>query len=102
MMTNALPWLTTAANRIVVAGNGATVVLRGINRSGLEYAADLGGDFLDGAHMKVAEFEEIIDDWGAPAVPIPFSQSRVLDDATSAAYLLPSVAANDIPAHLSA
>jgi endoglucanase len=87
MMTNALPWLTTAANRIVIAGNGATVVLRGINRSGLEYAAPVSGDFLAGAHMTFGEFEEIIDDWGARAVRIPFSQSRVLDAETSAAYL---------------
>jgi endoglucanase len=83
----ALPWLTTAGNRIVSVEDGATVVLRGINRSGLEYADSVAGDFIAGARMSFSEIEEIVLGWGARVLRIPFSQSRVVDAATSAAYL---------------
>jgi hypothetical protein len=84
---NALPWLTTDGHRIVSVESGAPVMLRGINRSGLEYATPIGGDFLAGARLSFSEIEEIVNGWRARVVRIPFSQSRVLDAATSAAYL---------------
>lgn len=82
-----LPWLTTTGNRIISVESGAAVMLRGINRSGLEYAEPIGGDFLAGARLSFSEIEEIVNGWGARVLRIPFSQSRVLDAATSAAYL---------------
>jgi hypothetical protein len=81
-----LPWLTTAGNRIVTAG-GTPVVLRGINRSGLEYAHPIDGDFLAGAGLSFGEIEEIVRGWGARVVRIPFAQSRVLETASSAASI---------------
>jgi len=84
---NAVPWLTTFGNRIISAEDGALVVLRGINRSGLEYVEPIGGDFLAGARLSFSEIDEIVNGWGARVLRIPFSQSRVLDAATTAAYL---------------
>lgn len=84
---SALPWLTTAGNHIVSVEDERVVVLRGINRSGLEYAVPIGGDFLAGAGLSFSDIEEIVQGWGARVVRIPFSQSRVLDGSTSAAYL---------------
>src|SRR4029453_2030840 len=81
-----LSWLTTAGNRIVTA-EGTPRALRGINRSGLEYAHPIDGDFLAGARLSFAEIEEIVRGWGARVVRIPFAQSRVLEATTSAAYL---------------
>jgi hypothetical protein len=87
VVVNALSALTTAGRRIVSVESGARVALRGVNRSGLEYAEPVAGDFLAGARMSFGELEEIVDGWGARVVRFPFSQSRVLDAATSAAYL---------------
>jgi endoglucanase len=84
---SALPWLTTFGNQVVSAADGAVVVPRGINRSGLEYAEPIGGDFLAGAGLSFSEVEEIVQGWSARVVRIPFSQSRVLDASASAAYL---------------
>lgn len=84
---NALPWLATHGNHILNADSRQPVVLHGINRSGLEYAEPVGGDFLAGAGMSFSEIEEIVQGWGARVLRIPFSQSRVLDAGTSAAYL---------------
>ena len=83
---SSLSWLTTAGNRIVTV-DGTPVVLRGINRSGLEYAPPIGSDFLAGARLSFSEIEEIVHGWGARVVCIPFAQSRVLETTTSAAYL---------------
>jgi endoglucanase len=83
----ALPWLTTAGHRIVSVEDGAIVVLRGVNRSGLEYAHPIDGDFLAGAQLSRSEIQEIVCSWGARLLRIPFSQSRVLDPAIAPAYL---------------
>jgi endoglucanase len=87
VLMDVLPWLTTRGNRIISVESGATVMLRGVNRSGLEYAEPLGGDFLAGAGITFSEIQEIVQGWGARVVRIPFSQSRVLEAGTSAAYL---------------
>jgi endoglucanase len=81
-----LSWLTTAGNHILSA-DGTPVVLRGINRSGLEYAHPIAGDFLAGARLSFDEIEEIVRGWGARVVRVPFAQSRLLEPTTSAAYL---------------
>ena len=83
----ALPWLTTVQNRIVTVEDGAVVVLRGINRSGLEYAEPIGNDFLAGAALSLSEVQEIVHSWGARVLRIPFAQSRVLDPEIGATYL---------------
>jgi endoglucanase len=82
-----LPWLTTIGNQITTAEDGAARVLRGINRSGLEYAEPVAGDFLAGAGISLGEIEEIVNRWGARVLRIPFSQSRVLDPVIGPSYL---------------
>jgi endoglucanase len=82
-----LPWLTTVGNRTVRVDDGNVVRLRGINRSGLEYARPVDDDFLAGAQLSPAEIEHIVCGWGARVVRIPFSQSRVLDPDVGPAYL---------------
>jgi hypothetical protein len=52
--------------------------LRGLNRSGLEYAAPVDGSFLAGAAVTERELDEMILGWGANVVRIPFSQDRIL------------------------
>lgn len=84
---NALPWLTTLGRRIVAGETGAPVVLRGLNRSGLEYADPAGGDFLASVRFSLDDVQEMVHGWGARVLRIPFSQSRLLDSATRDAYL---------------
>ena len=51
--------LTTSGNRIVDAATGRAVLLRGVNRSGLEYAWPDEDGFASGAGISRAEIEYI-------------------------------------------
>lgn len=73
-----LPFLATAGNRIVNAGTGAPVLLRGVNRSGLEYSDPDEQGFLSGAGICRAEVQTIVRDWGCNIVRLPFNQDFVL------------------------
>ena len=64
--------LTTAGTSIVEARTGRPVLLRGVNRSGLEYSS------LEGAGITADEIEHIIRDWGANVIRLPFNQDRAL------------------------
>jgi hypothetical protein len=55
-------------------------VLRGLNRSGLEYAHPVAGDFLRGAGITDEELDTIVGQWGANVIRVPFNQARVLAD----------------------
>jgi endoglucanase len=70
--------LTTSGNRIVDAATGAAVRLRGVNRSGLEYAWPDEDGFASGAGISRAEIEWIATKWAANVMRLPFSQDRVL------------------------
>jgi hypothetical protein len=67
-----LPWLTVAGNRIVRATDGEPVLLRGINRSGMEYRGDSGEEWDE------AEFDRMACEWGANILRIPFNQDWAL------------------------
>lgn len=67
-----LPPLTIEGHQIVRAGTGEPVVLRGVNRSGLEYSPP------DGHGITPAEMEEIVTGWGSRIVRLPFNQDWVL------------------------
>jgi endoglucanase len=88
VLSNGLPGLKTLGNRIVRSDNSKVIRLRGLNRSGLEYAAPLHGDYLKGSGICADEFD-VIAGWGANLIRLPFCQQRVLSDdpAEAAAYL---------------
>ena len=73
-----LPLLTTSGNRIVNAGTGVPILLRGVNRSGLEYSDPDEQGFLSGAGICRAEVQTIVKDWGCNIVRLPFNQDFVL------------------------
>lgn len=75
----ALPRLATDGNRIIRRDTGEAVLLRGVNRSGLEYADPAGADFLAGAGITEGEIRHITQDWGASIIRLPFNQDRALN-----------------------
>ncbi len=68
-MNASLPPLATAGNRIVRADTGQPVLLRGVNRSGLEY----------GVRATREEIRRIVGEWRANIIRIPFTQRWALD-----------------------
>ncbi len=77
MLSRRLPPLYTLGNKIVNAETGYPVLLRGVNRSGLEYSAPGGQGSLASAGISESEFDEIAA-WGANLVRIPFNQDWAL------------------------
>jgi hypothetical protein len=55
------------------------VLLRGLNRSGLEYCSPEGDGSLTKAGISEAEFDEIIHTWKAKIIRIPFNQDWALE-----------------------
>ena len=72
-LSNGLPHLTTLDNRIVRADTGATVLLRGLNRSGLEYSEPDEQGFLSAAAITRSEIQTIVKEWGANIIRLPFN-----------------------------
>jgi aryl-phospho-beta-D-glucosidase BglC (GH1 family) len=77
-LSHGLPLLAAAGNRIVNAATGAPLLLRGLNRSGLEYSGPDEMGFLSGAGICRAEIQTIVTDWGCNIVRLPFNQDFVL------------------------
>ncbi|HSB18188.1 MAG TPA: cellulase family glycosylhydrolase [Bryobacteraceae bacterium] len=77
-LSNGLPFLTTEGNRIVRAGTRETVLLRGLNRSGLEYSEPDEQGFLSAAEISRNEIRTIVQEWGANVIRLPFNQDWVL------------------------
>src|SRR5262245_5016114 len=77
-LSSGLPPLTTAGNRIVRADTGEPILLRGVNRSGLEYSEPDEEGFLSSAEISQAEIGAIVQDWGANIIRLPFNQDWVL------------------------
>jgi hypothetical protein len=59
-LSRALAELTTSGNRIVRADSGEAVLLRGINRSGLEYTEPTADGFLAPAQLTQDEIREMV------------------------------------------
>jgi endoglucanase len=66
----ALPPLITSGNRILRSDTNQEVLLRGVNRSGLEYNAAAG--------ITEQEIREIVVGWGANTLRLPFNQDWAL------------------------
>jgi aryl-phospho-beta-D-glucosidase BglC (GH1 family) len=77
-LSNGLPRLTTLENRIVRADTKAEVMLRGLNRSGLEYSEPDEQGFLSAAEISRAEIRTIVNEWGANVIRLTFNQDWVL------------------------
>jgi aryl-phospho-beta-D-glucosidase BglC (GH1 family) len=77
-LSNGLPGLGTSGNRIINLANGQPVILRGVNRSGLEYAGPDEQGFLSGASLSRSEIEFIVKKWKCNIIRLPFNQDFVL------------------------
>jgi len=70
--------LRTSGNRIINGVTGAPVVLRGVNRSGLEYCGPDEQGFLSGAAISRAEIQFIVQQWHCTIIRVPINQDFVL------------------------
>ena len=77
-LSNGLPRLATSGNLIVEARTGAPILLRGVNRSGLEYSDPDEQGFLSGAAICRSEIQTIVRDWDCNIIRLPFNQDFVL------------------------
>jgi aryl-phospho-beta-D-glucosidase BglC (GH1 family) len=77
-LSHDLPWLETSGNRILRSDTAQPVLLRGVNRSGLEYSEPTDGGFLAGAEFTEDEVRAIVSDWGANIIRVPFNQDWAL------------------------
>lgn len=78
-LSHGLPALITAGNRILRADQMTPVLLRGVNRSGLEYSEPNEGGFLSAARITQDEIREIVVGWHANILRIPFNQDWCLN-----------------------
>lgn len=78
-LSNDLRALKVQGNQIVVAASGESVLLRGVNRSGLEYSSPDGDGSLAKAGITEAEMDAIVAGWGANIVRVPFNQDWALN-----------------------
>jgi hypothetical protein len=86
LLSHNLPALRTLGNRIVDCETLRPVRLRGVNRSGLEYAAPEPLGFL--ASAGISEYElDAIAAWGGNVIRLPFNQAHVLAGPSSEPYL---------------
>src|SRR5258708_36476686 len=77
-LSRGLPWLYTTGNQIRRSDTGSPIVLRGVNRSGLEYSAPRELGFLDAAALTRPDIEEITAGWGCNIIRLPFNQDWIL------------------------
>jgi endoglucanase len=78
-LSHGLAPLVTAGNRILRADTLRPILLRGINRSGLEYSEPRPEGFLAGAAIDRDEIQVIVGDWRANVLRIPFNQDWCLN-----------------------
>jgi endoglucanase len=77
-LSNGLAALGTSGNRIINLDRGEPILLRGVNRSGLEYAGPDEQGFLSGASLSRSEIEFIVKEWRCNIIRLPFNQDFVL------------------------
>jgi hypothetical protein len=89
-LSHGLPRLITSGNRIIATGSNDAVLLRGVNRSGLEYAEPGARGFIASAGISATEIREIVQNWGSKIIRLPFNQDWALHgrgDHTASEYL---------------
>src|SRR5262245_11518407 len=77
-LSHDLPWLETSGTRILRSDTMQPALLRGVNRSGLEYTEPIDGGFLAAAGFTEDEVRRIVSDWGANIIRVPFNQDWAL------------------------
>jgi len=77
-LSHNLPRLRTSGNRIINSTTGEPVLLRGLNRSGLEYSDPDEQGFLSGASLSRNEIQFITQSWRCNIIRLPFNQDFVL------------------------
>jgi endoglucanase len=80
-LSHCLPELITAGNRILRADLMTPILLRGINRSGLEYTQPSPSGWLAAAQFTQDQVREIVTGWRANIIRVPFNQRWALDGA---------------------
>jgi hypothetical protein len=80
-LSHNLPWLRTSGNRILRIDTSQPVLLRGVNRSGLEYTQPSEAGFLAAAQCTIGEIQAIVTGWGANIIRLPFNQDWALNGA---------------------
>jgi len=78
-ISHGLPRLITSGNRILQSETMNPIVLRGVNRSGLEYSVPGPEGFLAAAGISQSEVEEIVYGWRARIIRIPLNQAWALN-----------------------
>lgn len=89
-LSNGLQRLTVEGRKIVTTPSREPVLLRGLNRSGLEYSEPDGRGFLESAGISEPEIAWMARDWGANIIRLPFNQDWILNGrgaSPPAAYL---------------
>jgi len=76
-LSHRLAPLSVVRNKIVNARTGVEAILRGVNRSGLEYSSPV--DPLSSAGISELEITEIVEHWGANIIRLPFNQEWALE-----------------------
>ncbi|HWB85851.1 MAG TPA: cellulase family glycosylhydrolase [Bryobacteraceae bacterium] len=77
-LSSNLPDLITAGSRILRADTMQPVLLRGVNRSGLEYTEPTEAGFLQAAGFTADEVWEIVESWHSNVIRVPFNQDWAL------------------------
>jgi hypothetical protein len=77
-LSNGLAGVAASGNRLINAGTGAQIILRGVNRSGLEYSGPDEQGFLSGASISRSEIQVMVRDWGCNVIRVPFNQDFAL------------------------
>jgi len=77
-LSHGLPELVTSGNRILRSDTRNPILLRGVNRSGLEYSEPSPAGFLEPAQLTKDEVSEIVDGWQSNIIRLPFNQDWCL------------------------
>jgi endoglucanase len=77
-LSHGLPALVTSGNRILRSDTMIPILLRGLNRSGVEYSEPTGDGFLAAARMTQVEVGVMVREWHANVLRIPFNQDWCL------------------------
>jgi hypothetical protein len=78
-LSHGLARLGTSGNKIVEQSSGRQVLLKGVNRSGLEYSAPGEKGFLAAAGIDQVQIRQIVENWGSNILRVPFNQDWAMN-----------------------
>jgi len=77
-LSHTLPRLTVDGNRIIEEQSRRPILLRGVNRSGLEYSSPGGAGSVSKAGLDERDVDEMVCEWHANIIRLPFNQDWAL------------------------